>query len=163
MGKSKAFLFGCRPLLEVNGTLIYSASTKEYYRGTGSQTTRIEIGLMSLKIRTVISFKIRNMMDLSLIEEASSVRCAEVAHSKDIDELRILAKQKRNSLIICDLSVLSPEETEAVSKVASGTQSITFGYYPHVSDEIRISAIKLGFNFVVPRSAFRAKFKSVLA
>jgi hypothetical protein len=118
---------------------------------------------MNFRIDTVISFKIRNIMDLSLIDEISKVRNAKRALAESIDELRTFTKLSGNTLIVCDLSVLSVEETKEISNIAKDANLTTFGFYPHISDQFRVTAKTLGFNFIVPRSAFRAKLNLVLA
>ena len=101
-------------------------------------------------------------MDLSSIEAACESRKIPLTHAENVEELKVRTDQKRNSLIICDLSSISPEELQAITNLAKGIQSKTFGFYPHIADEIRTSAKIFGFNYVIPRSAFRAKLNSVL-
>jgi hypothetical protein len=101
-------------------------------------------------------------MDLSFIEAACERRNIPLTRAKNMDELKVHTNQKRNSLIICDLSSISREELQAVTNLAKDAQSPTFGFYPHIADEIRVSAKTLGFDYVIPRSAFRAKLNSVL-
>ncbi|MFI5420107.1 MAG: hypothetical protein ACHQ1H_03990 [Nitrososphaerales archaeon] len=114
------------------------------------------------RIDFVVSFKIRNIMDLSFIEAACERRNIPLTHAENMDELMVHTNQKRNSLIICDLSSMSPEELQAITKLAKDAQSTTFGFYPHIADDIRASAKSLGIDVAIPRSAFRAKLNSVL-
>ena len=49
-----------------------------------------------------------------------------------------------------------------VAKLALEFGAQTFGFYPHVSQEMRTSAKESGIEYIVPRSAFRAKLETLL-
>jgi hypothetical protein len=104
----------------------------------------------------------QNLLDLSTIEVLCTQMKVGFSVVQTISELTSLAKSPGVLLIVCDLSTLTTDEIQSLAKVSRELGAKTYGFFPHVSQEFRSTAQEHGIDYIVPRSAFRAKLETLL-
>jgi hypothetical protein len=118
--------------------------------------------LSKAKVERVICYRIQNLLDLSAIEALCTKKNVGFSAVQTISELTSSAKSPDSLLILCDLSTLTSDEVQSLAKVSRELGAKTFGFFPHVSQEIRSTGKEQRIDYIVPRSAFRAKLETLL-
>ncbi len=110
----------------------------------------------------VIVYKISDLIFGVAIEEICRSSSVDFAQIKSKDELLQIHNSNHRTLMICDL-VSVKEELSTMKEIGSGKNFEILGFYPHVDQGTGSLALSLGIDYVVPRSAFKAKLKSLLS
>ncbi|MGH2639610.1 MAG: hypothetical protein ACRDF4_10085 [Rhabdochlamydiaceae bacterium] len=115
------------------------------------------------KFDSVIEYKISDLMLCASIEEIcrqSGSELKKTASTEEIEE-ELVGSGQLHVLIICDMVAIT-EQLEPVMKFAKSKGYEVLGYYPHVNRQIETLGRSLGVNYVTPRSALRARLRSLL-
>ena len=113
--------------------------------------------------RPLVIAVVPDLLFATRISETARTAGIELEHVP-LAELAARVAERGPDRVVMDLTVPDPTATIAALRGQPGLAGLAIvGFYPHVDDALRRSALAAGATHVLPRSAFTTKLAEVLA